>query len=113
MGLVEWFVSSPLARRLPLYAHYYFYFVPGIRLVAGVTLFRRSKLALVLYGSYFLVLLADPVITYPVFTGSPYASTSLFTIYRNALSIPATLFWALAGGCTAYAWWLNKRGVLS
>jgi hypothetical protein len=53
VGLVQLFANTPFAQRFPLYAHYFAYFVPGVCLAAGLTLFLRSKLAVALYAGVF------------------------------------------------------------
>jgi hypothetical protein len=112
VNLVELFATNTAAQRLPIYYHYFAYFVPGLLLAAGITLFLRSKLAIVLYAAYFLVAIFTPAIMYPLYS-DPYVSNSLLDIYRKATSIPLVLGWVVAGGLAAYAWWLNKRGALS
>jgi hypothetical protein len=112
VNLVKLFATDAFSQRLPIYFHYFAYFVPGILLAAGVTLFLRSKLAVVLYAGDFLVVISSPAIMYSVFA-DPYVSNSLLDIYRGATSVPRVLEWVVAGCLAAYAWWLNRRGALS
>jgi len=110
VGVVQIFANQPYAQRLPIYIHYLAYFIPGVWLAAGVALFLRSKLAVTLYITNFLVLVAHPALLHP---RDPYVSTSLVDIYRNAASIWLFLTWVVAGSFATYVWWLNKRGDLS
>src|SRR5689334_4732051 len=73
-NLVNLFATNAYAQRLSSYYHYFAYFVPGICLAAGIAMFLRSKLAMVLYTAYLLVVIASPAIVYPLYW-DPYAST--------------------------------------
>jgi hypothetical protein len=112
VGLVRILATDSVVQHLPFYVHYFLYFLPGLLFAAGVALFLRSKIAVVLYLCYFLISLASPLIMYPLYS-DPYASNSFLHIYRKAATVPVVLAWLVAGAFAAYTWRLNSRGALS
>src|SRR5215471_8279804 len=75
-------VNDPMSPYVPAYQHLYFYLLPTLQLLAGVTLFFLKKAALPLYVAYFVGLVTLPAVLSTIVAG-PYHTPDWLSGYRN------------------------------